>query len=255
MAVITLASAAGSPGVTTTALGLALSWPRPVLLIEADPTGGSGILAGFFRGAREYESGLIELALAPASVADALAEVATPIEGSQVSLVAGIRSHRQAGALRDTWRPLAEALQDLESTGQDVLIDAGRLGMVGSPEPLLAEADLSLLFTRTTLPALSAVRSWADSLHRQVLDWQQPGVMLVGEGTPYRAAEVANVLELPVIATIADDSESAAVFHRGATPPNHFDTGPLARSLRAAIEAIQLHIARHRSELLEVAPS
>ena len=38
MAVIALGSAAGSPGVTTSALGLALTWPRPVLLIEADPT-------------------------------------------------------------------------------------------------------------------------------------------------------------------------------------------------------------------------
>jgi sugar diacid utilization regulator len=38
MAMIVLASAAGSPGATTSALGLALTWPRPVLLIEADPT-------------------------------------------------------------------------------------------------------------------------------------------------------------------------------------------------------------------------
>ena len=54
MAVIALASASGSPGVTTTALGLAMLWPRPVLLVEADPTGGSGLLAGYFRGTREY---------------------------------------------------------------------------------------------------------------------------------------------------------------------------------------------------------
>ena len=46
MAVIALASASGSPGVTTTALGLALLWPRPVLLVEADPTGGSGLAGG-----------------------------------------------------------------------------------------------------------------------------------------------------------------------------------------------------------------
>jgi cellulose biosynthesis protein BcsQ len=59
MAVIALASAAGSPGVTTTAVGLAFSWPRPVLLVEADPTGSSGFLAGFFRGIREYDGGLI----------------------------------------------------------------------------------------------------------------------------------------------------------------------------------------------------
>ena len=42
MAIVCLASASGSPGVTTTAVGMAFSWPRPVLLVEADPTGGSG---------------------------------------------------------------------------------------------------------------------------------------------------------------------------------------------------------------------
>ncbi|MGK2852999.1 MAG: hypothetical protein ACSLE3_02645, partial [Microbacteriaceae bacterium] len=82
MALIALASASGSPGVTTTAMGLALAWPRPVLLVEADPTGGSGLLAGYFRGTREYTAGLIELALTAHHLADAVAEVATPIDGT-----------------------------------------------------------------------------------------------------------------------------------------------------------------------------
>ena len=43
MAVYALTSAAGSPGVTTTALGLALEWPNQVLLVDADPVGGSAI--------------------------------------------------------------------------------------------------------------------------------------------------------------------------------------------------------------------
>lgn len=255
MAVIALASASGSPGVTTTALGLALFWPRPVLLVEADPTGGSGLLAGYFRGTREYASGLIELALTSSSIGDALAEVAQPIEGSQVSFVAGTRSHAQASALRELWQPLAESLAELESTGQDVIIDAGRLGLAGAPEPLLAHADLTLLLTRTTLPALSALRSWADSLHRGSFDWQQSGVLVVGEGQPYGSREVAGVLNLPIVATLADDPESAAVFHRGATPPRRFETGPLARSLHAAVAAVRSTITRRRSELLEGAPS
>ena len=37
MSLIVLTSASGSPGVTTTALGLALGWPRPALLVDADP--------------------------------------------------------------------------------------------------------------------------------------------------------------------------------------------------------------------------
>ena len=42
MSLIGLCSAHGSPGVTTTALTLAATWPedRPCLLVEADPFGG-----------------------------------------------------------------------------------------------------------------------------------------------------------------------------------------------------------------------
>jgi hypothetical protein len=101
MAVIALTSASGSPGVTTTAVGMALLWPRPLILVDADPTGGSGILAGYFRGTREYEAGLIELALSPADVADALRDVVRPFEGSKASYIAGTRSHAQAAGLRD----------------------------------------------------------------------------------------------------------------------------------------------------------
>ena len=107
MAVIALTSASGSPGVTTTAFGMALLWPRPVLLLEADPTGGSGLLAGYFRGTREYVGGLIELALTSSSIHDGLAEVSERIEGTTVSFVAGTRSHTQAAALA---RSLAAAL-------------------------------------------------------------------------------------------------------------------------------------------------
>lgn len=251
MAVIALTSASGSPGVTTTALGIALLWPRPVLLVEADPTGGSGLLAGYFRGTRTYVGGLIELALTSSSLHDGLAEVSQRIEGTSVSFVAGTRSHTQAPALRELWQPMSEELSDLESTGQDVIIDAGRLGLAGSPAPLLANADLTLMVTRTTLPALSAVRSWADSAQRGTFDWQKSGVVVVGEGQPYGTREVAHVLGLPVVATLADDPDSAAVFSRGAAPPKRFETGPLTRSLQAAIASIHSTVSRRRSELME----
>ena len=64
MALIVLTSASGSPGVTTTALALALTWRRPALLVEADPTGGSAVLAGYFRGRAAPTDSLIDLAFA-----------------------------------------------------------------------------------------------------------------------------------------------------------------------------------------------
>jgi len=251
MAVIALASASGSPGVTTTAVGMAQLWPRPVLLVEADPTGGSGLLAGYFRGSRAYDGGLVELALTSSNLHDGLAEVSQLIECTNVAFVAGTRSHTQAPALRDLWLPLSEELGELESAGQDVIVDAGRLGLVGSPEPLLANADLTLIATRTSLPTLSAVRSWADSIQRGMSDWQHPGVLIIGEGQPYGTREVASVLGLPVVAALADDPETAAVFSCGAPPPKRFEATPLVRSLQAAIAAIHSTVSRRRGELLE----
>ncbi|WP_141013085.1 hypothetical protein [Nocardioides sambongensis] len=255
MAVVTLSSASGSPGVTTTALGLALLWPRPVLLIEADPTGGSNLLAGYFRGTREYDAGLIELALTASDLGEALADVAQSLDDTTVSFVAGTRSHTQAGALRDLWEPLANALGDLESTGQDVIVDAGRLGLHGSPQPLLDAADLALLVSGTTLPNLSALRSWAEAFQRPALDWHQSGIVLVGEGQPYNARDVAAAVSLSVVASLPEDPETAAVFSRGAQPSKRHETSPLIRGLNSAIASIHSTIARRRTELLEGARS
>jgi hypothetical protein len=248
MAIITLCSASGSPGVTTTAVAMALNWPRPTLLVEADPTGGSGVLAGFLRGTVEYEAGLIELALSPLGVPEALRDVVRRLS-PDVWFVAGVRSHAQAGALRDLWEPLSVALADLDANGQDVIVDAGRLGLVGSPQPLLEQADQALLVTRAHLPALAASRSWSETVRNAATGWLHAGVLMVGEGQPYRASEVAKVLGLPVIADLPDDPEAAAVYHRGAAPPRHFETGPYARAITAVIGAVEAQVARGRLAL------
>ncbi|WP_107706231.1 P-loop NTPase family protein [Nocardioides allogilvus] len=250
MAVICLTSASGSPGVTTTAVGLAFCWPRPVLLVEADPTGGSGILAGFLRGTTPYDAGLIELALSPLGVADALREVVRPLSPS-VSLVAGTRTHAQAAALNDVWEPLAVALKELEANGQDVIVDGGRLGLAGSPQQLLDAADVTLLVTRATLPSISAARSWAETVRQPASGWPHPGLLLIGEGQPYRDSDVAKVLGMPVVADLPDDPTAAAVYQRGATPPRRFETGPYVRGLQAAAQSVQAHVARGRFTLIE----
>ena len=240
MAIITLTSASGSPGVTTTVLGLALCWPRPVLVVEADPTGGSGILAGYFQGQVEHTGGLIELAMAQRQdlVAAELPHQLLDIPGSEAKLLAGGRSHAQAGSLIALWPALLDALRDLDSTGQDVLVDAGRLGLAGSPTPLLYGADVTLLLTRSTLPALIAATSWAETLREETAaSPTQAGLMVVGEGHPYPAREVADALQLPLVAKLAWDRRSAAVLSRarGAFPK----PSALRPSLDAAGEAVR----------------
>ena len=237
---------------TTTAVGLAFCWPRRVLLVEADPTGGSGILAGFLKGTTPYDAGLVELALSPLSAPDALREVIRPLSPS-VSLVAGTRTHAQASALRDVWEPLGAALSELETSGQDVIVDAGRLGLTGSPQPLLDSADATLLVTRANLPSVAAARSWAETVRQPATGWRCPGLLLIGEGEPYRGSEVSKVLGMPVVADLPDDPEAAAVYHRGANPPRHFESGPYIRSLQAAVQSVQAHVSRGRFALVEEA--
>jgi len=201
MALIVLTSAAGSPGVTTAALGLALTWHRPVLLVEADPTGGSALLAGYFRGQTSPAQTVLDLAFAhrAGALAEAIPSVSMQIPNTTVRMIAGTQSHAQARSLTGLWEPLAAALKQLDTAGQDVIVDAGRLGLTGAPEPLLYGADLCLLVTRTDLVALSGARSWAATL-RGGFEQQGAGsaaaLLTVGDGRPYRGREVAKVPRL-----------------------------------------------------------
>ena len=130
MAIITLVSASGSPGVSTTALGLGLAWPRPVVLVEADPTGGSSFLAGFYQG--QSHPGLVELMMANQQrlLTEALPRLLLRVPDTELRVLPGLRSHVQAAAVRELWGPL---LTELHALGDDtdVIVDAGRLGLGG----------------------------------------------------------------------------------------------------------------------------
>ena len=255
MALIVLASASGAPGVTTTALGLALTWPRPVVLVDADPVGGSAVLAGYFQGAVAPNDAAVELVLAhrDGRLSSALAHVLMKVPDTEhVWMLPGPRSHQQAASLADLWAPLGSELRGLEHNGQDVIVDAGRLGMMHSPTPLIDAADLALLVTRSDLPALAAARQWAS-------DWSTAAAegtgamtvagLLVGEGKPYRRGEVAKVLGIPMVESVAWDEQAAAVLSQGAQPPRRgMDASALVRSLHAVTAAVMGSIATARHE-------
>lgn len=255
MALIVLASASGSPGVTASALGLALTWDAPVLLVEADPTGGSSILAGYLRGRTAPTDSLMDLAFAHRQglLSEALPEATVMIEDTQVTLLPGTRSHTQARNLVPLWQPLAAVLKGLDRTGQDVIVDAGRLGLAGSPEPLLYAADLCLLTTRSDLVALSGARSWVETLQagfEGVGGSSSLGILMVGEGDPYTAREVHKVLQAPVTASLAWDEPAARVFAKGGSAPRRFDGSALVRSLKAAHAAITSTVTTNRADLV-----
>ena len=274
MALIALASASGAPGVTTGALALALSWPRPVLLIEADPAGSSQISAGYLRGQVPHNRGMIDLAVAhrQGRLAQTLREVAIELPARQraperatsmvgateaetstdIKLVAGARSHAQAMTVARIWDSLDPVLKSLERTGVDVIVDTGRLGMTGFATPLLRNADAALLTTRTALPALSGAHGWARQLRdefERTGALPNLGLLLVGEGRPYSAKRVQTVLQLPVVASLAFDPVSAEVYQLGSPCRRRFDHAALPRSAKAAASAISTLISANRGRL------
>lgn len=255
MAVLALTSAKGAPGVTTSALAIALAWPRPVLLLEADVAGGSSILAGYLRGAVRHDRGLVDLALAHrrGELVDALHAASIELPDSQARLVAGLTNPAQAASLQPVWDSIAGVLRALDRKGTDVVIDAGRVGGQHGPAALLREADLSVLVTRTTLPAVAATRARA-ALLREEFTHQGTGadalaLLLVGEGQPYSSREIKDGVGSPVAAALAWDPVNAEVFSLGAAPGRKFQNSSLVRSVHAASDSLRTLIAARQERL------
>ena len=218
MSIIVLTSASGAPGVTTTTLGLACTWGHEAIAVEADPVGGSAMLAGFFRGFQPPSQSLVDLLMAHRAgrLSEQFPSSLIPVKGTKASVLPGPRSHAQARSAQELWEPLSMVWRTLGSS--DVFIDAGRLGMESYPEPLLKLADLVLLVTRSDLPSLAAAKRWADQAaeSRQFSpDGGEWAVALVGKSHPYSSSEVAEVLGLPVLFTLVSDRRGASVFSTG----------------------------------------
>jgi hypothetical protein len=260
VAVIAVLSAKGSPGATTLALGLALAWPRPTMLVEADASGGSAILAGYLRATRRHDRGLIDVALANSlgeSLPDAVEAALMPLPGSDVRLLPGIANATQAASLSDLWSTFGTELRRLEDD-TDVIIDVGRLGAQHGADPLVPSADLIFLALRSDLPAIAATRgrlpllradlerlgSGADALH---------GVV-IGPDRPYATKEIEAALHLPVLGEVAWDPNGAAVLSHGANGKRSLRGGRLNRSLAALVTAAEQALADRTAPVLEARP-
>ena len=64
-----------------------MTWPRPVLLVEADPAGSSALAAGYFRGQVDH-AGLVDLVMAHRSglLSEALPRMVMPVQDTKVSI-------------------------------------------------------------------------------------------------------------------------------------------------------------------------
>ena len=223
MTVLLLGSVAGAPGVTTTAVALAVRWPRPVVLVEAAATGASAVLPGYLAGRVAHAHGLVDAAVA--AHADTLTRDLPGLliglaPSPHARLLAGLARPEQATTMTAAWPVLGDALADTaRALGVDLIVDAGRLGLVGAPLPLLPVADRVLLVTGSDLPALHAARAWLPTLRGQLIDPARLGLLVVGDARPYTAREIHQHLGTEVVGVVDQDPAGARTWSHGTPTP------------------------------------
>jgi len=235
MALITLLSAKGSPGVTTATVGLTMAWRgahpnRCALALDFDPIGGD-TAGGVLRGAVSAAAGVLPLATArgvdPHDALDS-ASVYLRADGS-ARLVPGVPDEARAAALPLAWDVISEVRADLHQTGTDVLVDVGRVDRTGLAASWLVDADLAVLIVRPTLPAVIAA-------HRLSAQWPAQHaplhLVVVDGGSPYTTNEVAAAVGVPLLGVVPFDPASARVHSEGATPGRGFERSEYARCVR-----------------------
>lgn len=247
MPTVLLTSAAGAPGVTTAAVGLARCWPGDSLLVDADRQPTQAVLAGFLNGAPAVGRGLTGLARVHRERRSIEHELlmhclALGDDPTYRRLFLPGFSHPGSPALfGPIWPELATALTRLQSGGTSIIIDGGRIGD-GVPAPLLTAADVVLLVTQSSLRALAGVRLHLPQLQQRLEGLgagTQLGLMIVGEGRPYTAKEISSQFGIAAWGVVAHQPRAARVWSDGTPVTRRFEHSALARTIRGTIATIR----------------
>lgn len=270
MSIHVLTSASGSPGVTTTAVGLTLSWPRSVLLVDYDHQ--QAVLSGYLQASDPARTGhgilhVLDAAGRQTSLRNAVWDQSVPLPDDRPELrrllLPGLPGpSATSGFLNGLWTRLGPALADLADAGIDVLVDAGRY-QVREPWPrdLLIRADRILLMCAPTLAAATAAMPVAAALREatstegaqealQVLIRRPTGSGQLGRGPLrlqqryYDDREVGEALGMTVAGTVEADTAAASYISEGEPRPAKWSTSRYARSL--TVLATQLAKSSYR---------
>lgn len=206
---IVVIGAKGS-AVTTSALAVAGGWPAwagPVVLVEADPSGGDV-------GARFDLPASPSLLTAAASLQQPtfglLLEHTQCLPGGVRVVVAPASAVEVVGGMADFTRAVVAPMR--QRTDGHLLIDAGRHDARALPA-MASQADLIVVVVRQDVR--SAPTTVGRCLHTQQLLRSLilrglPTVAVVVGGAPYRVDDVAQFLDAPVLGVLPEDPFGAS---------------------------------------------
>lgn len=262
MAIHLLASVSGSPGVSTTAIAWATLTTRPTLLLEADMTGGSAVLAGPFQGQVAPDQGVLALAQRPSDLmGEHLWWHTMELPGTSNRVLPTVASPAQARSLVGIWPAIATAvLATATEAGTDVVIDYGRLSTRNAATPLLGIADTIVILTSGTLASVNAAARTLAVLREEITHTTTPeriivapvlptpGMRLRGRAgvaaRPWASREIAPALTpTALVDPISYDPDAAAVYSAAAPTKRRY------RPYNASVLALAENAARHADQM------
>lgn len=229
MSVIVLGSLGQSPGLTTAAVGLAMNWPRAVVLVEADISKPSSVLSGFLQGSVPASTGLNTLAeltamtgqrLSARTLWPALVRMDQAEQGSpERYLLHGFSNPVAAKGATTLWGELMRVLHELHNGGVDALIDLGRWNGARDRTALVKQADYVAWATRTTLPGIAATAAHYTAATQERASEGRAGYQAVLEFEPSAGAfptrELSRFLGTSVIGKVPFSPRGADTYSLG----------------------------------------
>jgi len=239
MTTLAMFSDKGSPGVTTTCLALAGVWPRPCVLVEADPAGDLvlRLVDAAGRPLLASEPSVLTLAAAvrrdPATALTAHSQQAF----CGAAVVAGAATPQQARGMAPLWPTLDTTIRCAQA---DVILDCGRLTPESPVAALAAHADVLVGVVRADAAAMLRMRDrLADLLdHLPANPARRVRVVLLARQRQVSEAAEAmrrvladGVVPAEVAGTVVVDPRAVAALH-GIGSGARLERWPFGRSIR-----------------------
>jgi hypothetical protein len=239
MTMYAFGSTHGSPGVTTTVLGLAAAWHgatgRAVLVLEADPDG--GVVAPRFDDLR-----------ADRTLADVAVEVRRQFElhavlaatqtlwGGVPVVVAPPSAEQASSALTTAAERLASGLASADDV--DVLVDLGRLTTRSPALPFARRAVVTVLLARPTFEGVASLTTRVGELRSRGCE---VSLATIGDA-PYEPHDVATAADAPLLAALPDDARAAATLAGAGGSERRLHRSLLWRTLADLATRLAAHV-------------